>query len=1208
MHGLSDGRLAPMTKRDERIAIVRKSPLIWSGRQYNYSGHSSLLQCSRIPGKMAFVATNDLAATHVVCCAVHTSIQEGGNNAPALLASMVARHGLTELYEPPEGTATVALIIFVHGLFGHPYHTWASQPSSSRSTSPRQRATVTPRKRNGQEPVITPNTAQVTVLWPRDLLPNLVHDARIFTWGYDADIDGLGSASQSTIHQHAGSLLSDIADQREISGYRQPILFVVHSLGGIIVKAALNRSLATQGTRLKDIAPATFGVCFLGTPHRGSNSASLGKIAYEITRAMTRRPNTRLLQGLERNSETLEQIGDTFIQTMLALNTKLRVYSFREEKETRKYWVFNTMVVEPDSAKIGDPHEEVGSIPANHSQMTKFETSEDIGFKRVAAQLRRWVHELRVTEEISPADIADCMDSLSILETKSRILNVHEAYKATFHWLFDRDVVPFTHWLSHGTEENQPFFWIQGKPGSGKSTLIKFAMRDPRTLALLGETSDSETQWALVAFFFHDRGSSIQKSLLGLLREIVDSTLRQLPQLMPYAIAVYKDLVKSQRNRLPAWNFEALRSVMERITGQREARVKLLLFLDALDEHEGDNELLLQLLKEWTHNVDGYYVTLKICLASRSWPVFSQQFDLGPNFAIDKFTKDDIRVYTESRLNSCHVGSIPLPETERLGFLMDQITTKAKGVFIWVRLVTDRLASNFRDGTPLQVLSRIIAETPEELQELYDDTLRRIDPEYANETHVMFQMVLYSLEPLPLQTLLNATTMSLDRYLDDSSIRYGDAGRMSSRAMTDDRVLRWLMSRSGGLLETYIPEANFDHLGEAGTSTAVQFLHQTSKEYIESTRAQAVMDRMAPRVASKDGYYFLALASGACSVWIAPIKLHMLYYIKLTELHNQIDEQVAVPFRPNIDTANHATHPCGFQWWLQQQEEPMWKSLYQGYLSASGEPVNHYLQLCTMVAANLISIFPKTFPPRLRQFKEEDFQSETICLLQIAIGGPNIVPAELQDRTAMVKKILAFGYRPNTRKMIPSPLARPYTENHVDNSLKAVLQGSALCTPIHYLLRGLGKVQLTQETRITILEALLEAGAEVNSVLVSYCAQHEGAEILRLLLQRGAPMNERESGWLPIDYALLRGNREILAVFNEFLSEPLRPNIIPRTHQNNPAELVRQSTTIYTAIGHPGLAMLLARCEYQEFKARVREEEDRLHRQTNPPGPYGPAS
>lgn len=116
--------------------------------------------------------------------------------------------------------------------------------------------------------------------------------------GYDADVDSFGSASQSTINQYAGSLLSDISDQREAAEcYRAPIIFIAHSLGGIIVKAAMNTSAATEGTRLKHVAPATSAICFLGTPHRGSTSASLGKIAYEITRITTRRPNTKLLQA-----------------------------------------------------------------------------------------------------------------------------------------------------------------------------------------------------------------------------------------------------------------------------------------------------------------------------------------------------------------------------------------------------------------------------------------------------------------------------------------------------------------------------------------------------------------------------------------------------------------------------------------------------------------------------------------------------------------------------------------------------------------------------------------------------------------------------------------------------------------------------------------------------------------------------------------------
>jgi len=58
-------------------------------------------------------------------------------------------------------------------------------------------------------------------------------------------------------------------------------------------------------------------------------------------------------------------------------------------------------VVESGSAKIGDGREETGSIPADHSNMTKFAMSSDVGFRRVSAQLRRWVEDIRSRESMS---------------------------------------------------------------------------------------------------------------------------------------------------------------------------------------------------------------------------------------------------------------------------------------------------------------------------------------------------------------------------------------------------------------------------------------------------------------------------------------------------------------------------------------------------------------------------------------------------------------------------------------------------------------------------------------------------------------------------------------------------------------------------------------------------------------------------------------
>lgn len=159
---------------------------------------------------------------------------------------------------------------------------------------------------------------------------------------------------------------------------------------------ALNQSSRTEGTRLKKIAPATFGVCFLGTPHRGSSTASIGKIAYTATRVATRRPNTKLLRALELNSDTLDRIGSEFLDTIR--RRSLRIYSFREEYETRKYLVLHSIVVKADSAKIGHESEESSSIPADHSHMTKFSSADDIGFRRVSAQLRRWVEEVKAAD------------------------------------------------------------------------------------------------------------------------------------------------------------------------------------------------------------------------------------------------------------------------------------------------------------------------------------------------------------------------------------------------------------------------------------------------------------------------------------------------------------------------------------------------------------------------------------------------------------------------------------------------------------------------------------------------------------------------------------------------------------------------------------------------------------------------------------------
>lgn len=136
-------------------------------------------------------------------------------------------------------------IIFVHGLFGHPEKTWTGTKTSSktaqRGSLPRSPAKSSPApgvvEKEDVKKVDRSESRLDAVFWPAALLPKVVPNTKIWTWGYDADIDGFwSSASQNTVSQHATNLLSDVADLLETKHCNLPIIFVVHSLGGLIIK------------------------------------------------------------------------------------------------------------------------------------------------------------------------------------------------------------------------------------------------------------------------------------------------------------------------------------------------------------------------------------------------------------------------------------------------------------------------------------------------------------------------------------------------------------------------------------------------------------------------------------------------------------------------------------------------------------------------------------------------------------------------------------------------------------------------------------------------------------------------------------------------------------------------------------------------------------------------------------------------------------
>jgi len=145
---------------------------------------------------------------------------------------------------------------------------------------------------------------------------------------------------------------------------------------------------------LAQIFSATRGIVFLGTPHRGSGAVSIANVVASVAQIGLQNPRLDLIRDLEWDSQTLDRIGDSFGR-ILEKRT-LAVWSFSEELALTGIGkvcmspicgvlVLTRVgqVVPGNSAIIGDPHENRGTIHGNHISMVKFSTKDDSGYKKV---------------------------------------------------------------------------------------------------------------------------------------------------------------------------------------------------------------------------------------------------------------------------------------------------------------------------------------------------------------------------------------------------------------------------------------------------------------------------------------------------------------------------------------------------------------------------------------------------------------------------------------------------------------------------------------------------------------------------------------------------------------------------------------------------------------------------------------------------------
>lgn len=97
----------------------------------------------------------------------------------------------------------------------------------------------------------------------------------------------------------------------------RPIIFICHSLGGLVVKDALVKAASHDShKRDRDLAliyQHTKAVLFLGTPHRGSHKEAFGDLLVKAANLSLHQAKKQLLQSLRTDSHILEKQRDDFI-------------------------------------------------------------------------------------------------------------------------------------------------------------------------------------------------------------------------------------------------------------------------------------------------------------------------------------------------------------------------------------------------------------------------------------------------------------------------------------------------------------------------------------------------------------------------------------------------------------------------------------------------------------------------------------------------------------------------------------------------------------------------------------------------------------------------------------------------------------------------------------------------------------------------------
>ncbi|KAK7908763.1 hypothetical protein PG985_016066 [Apiospora marii] len=378
----------------------------------------------------------------------------------------------------------------------------------------------------------------------------------------------------------------------------------------------------------------------------------------------------------------------------------------------------------------------------------------------------------------------DHLKSLHFADMEDRRWNVKRAHAETCEWFLKTS--KYLAW-SEGNHEHKHgsyggFFWIKGKPGAGKSTLMKF---------LLSRAGQTKRFGVILSFFFNARaGDVLKRSTLGLYRSLSAQLLEERP------------LLQDVLDEFPTghqWGIESLKMLLE-LAFEALGDIPVACFIDALDEcQEQEIRDMITHLSDLCH----VQTQLRVCFSSRHYPHISVPKG-GHSIVLEESQEhdEDICRYIDHTLR--------IDDEDLSATIRAELIKKASGVFMWVVLVVPILNKTFDAGGKHKLQERL-RQIPGDLNELFRDMLTR-DESDAPSLLLCIQWVLFAKRPLTPKELYFAIISGMDPE---------SLAQCHSDKITNDDFTKFTLDKSKGLTEL-----------TKSTPPTIQFIHESVRDFL----------------------------------------------------------------------------------------------------------------------------------------------------------------------------------------------------------------------------------------------------------------------------------------------------------------------------------------------------------------------------------------